>query len=158
MTNVCTPFLRLIYASRTTPAWAEDLDGTLADVLTAAVPRNRGRNITSLLITHGGWIVQGLEGPPDAVRATYAAVIADDRHLAPKVRLEGLAAERLFPRWNLCARALSHADAALVQDLAGGGMFDPSSAPPHTLVRLLSIISKAHDHRFDAQQRMIVRR
>jgi hypothetical protein len=45
-----------------------------------------------------------------------------------------------------------------VNDLAAGGMFDPTDASPHTLVRLLSIISKAHDHRFDAQQRMIVRR
>ena len=158
MTNLCTPFLRLIYASRTTPAWAEDLDGTLADVLTGAVPRNRGRDITSLLITHADWIVQGLEGPPDAVRATYAAVMTDHRHRVPKIRFEGPSAERLFPRWSLCARALSHADAALVHDLAGGGVFDPSSAPPHTLVRLLSIISKAHDRRFDAQQRMIVRR
>ncbi len=158
MTQVCPPFLRLIYASRTTSAWTDDLDGALADVLTSAVPRNRGRDITSLLITHAGWIVQGLEGPPEAVRATYAAVMTDDRHRVPKIRLEGLSAERLFPRWSLCARALSHADAVLVRDLAGGGVFDPSSAPPQTLVRLLSIISKAHDHRFDAQQRMIVRR
>ena len=158
MTSHCLPYLRLIYASQATPAWAGDMDGVLADILTAAVPRNRARGVTGLIITHAGWVVQGLEGPADAVRATYADILEDDRHLNQVVRVDGPAAERLFPRWSLCARSLSHADAALVDDLAAGGLFDPTDASPHTLVRLLSIISKAHDHRFDAQQRMIVRR
>ena len=158
MTHDCLPLLRMIYASQAAPAWADDMDGVLSDILADAVPRNRARGVTGLIITHAGWVVQGLEGPPDAVRATYAAIRADDRHVEPVVRVDGPAAERLFPRWSLCARALSKADAALVDDLAAGGMFDPADAPPHTLVRLLSIISKAHDHRFDAQQRMIVRR
>jgi len=154
----CHPFLRLIYASRAAPAWAEDMDGVLSDILAEAVPRNRARGVTGLIITHAGWVVQGLEGPPDAVRATYAAIGADDRHRDLVMRLEGPSAERLFPRWSLCARALSRADAALVKDLAAGGSFNPADASPHTLVRLLSIISKAHDHSFDAQQRMVVRR
>jgi len=158
MTNTCCPFLRLIYASRATPTWAGDMDGVLSDILADAVPRNRARAITGLIITHAGWVVQGLEGPPDAVRATYAAILADERHRDLVVRMDGPASERLFPRWNLCARALSSADAVVVNDLAAGGQFDPVDATPHTLVRLLSIISKAHDHRFDAQQRMIVRR
>jgi len=158
MTSSCLPFLRLIYASRATPAWTGDMDGVLSDILAEAVPRNRARGVTGLIITHAGWVVQGLEGPADAVRATYAAILADDRHLNQVVRVDGPATERLFPRWSLCARALSSADAALVHDLAAGGEFDPAEASPHILVRLLSIISKAHDHRFDAQQRMIVRR
>ena len=158
MTSHCLPLLRLIYASRTSPVWAGDMDGVLSDILAEAVPRNRARGLTGLIITHAGWVVQGLEGPPDAVRATFATIIADDRHIDPVVRVDGPTAERLFPRWSLCARALSSADAALVNDLAAGGQFDPADTAPHTLVRLLSIISKAHDHRFDAQQRMIVRR
>jgi len=158
MTNPRCPFLRLIYASRATSAWAGDMDGVLSDILADAVPRNRAREITGLIITHAGWVVQGLEGPPDAVRETYGAILADGRHRDLVVRMDGSATERLFPRWSLCARALSRADAALVTDLAAGGPFDPADASPHTLVRLLSIISKAHDHRFDAQQRMIVRR
>jgi hypothetical protein len=158
MTKACCPFLRLIYASRATPAWAGDMDGMLSDILAEAVPRNRAREVTGLIITHAGWVVQGLEGPPDAVRATYAAILTDARHRDLVLRTEGPAGERLFPRWSLCARVLSSVDAAVVSDLAPGGLFDPADAPPQTLVRLLSIISKAHDHRFDAQQRMIVRR
>jgi hypothetical protein len=158
MTHRSHPLLRLIYASRATPAWSLDSDGVLADILADAVPRNRARDLTGLIITHAGWIVQGLEGPSDAVRATYGSILGDDRHLDIVVRWDEPAAERLFPRWSLCARCLSGADAALVNDLAGGGPFDPADASPHTLVRLLNIISKAHDHRFDAQQRMIVRR
>jgi Sensors of blue-light using FAD len=158
MTNARCPFLRLIYASRATSAWAEDMDGVLSDILAEAVPRNRAREVTGLIITHAGWVVQGLEGPPDAVRATYAAILADYRHRDIVVRMDEPVSERLFPRWSLCARALSSADAVVVRDLAPGGQFDPADAAPHTLVRLLSIISKAHDHRFDAQQRMIVRR
>jgi len=158
MTHACHSSLRLIYASRATAACAADMDGVLSDILAEAVPRNRARGVTGLIITHAGWIVQGLEGPTDAVRATYGAIAADDRHLDIVVRLDGPVVEPLFPRWSLCARSLSSADAALVTDLAAGGPFDPADASPHTLVRLLSIISKAHDHRFDAQQRMIVRR
>jgi Sensors of blue-light using FAD len=158
MTNTCLPLLRLVYASRLSPAWSWDVDGLLSDILSDAAPRNRERDVTSLVITHAGWVVQGLEGPPDAVRATFAAIQADDRHLDLAVRMEKPAAERLFPHWSLCARALSSADAVLVNDLAGGGPFDPVDASQQTLVRLLSIISKAYDQRFDAQQRMIVRR
>ena len=158
MTYPDPPVLRLIYASRATPAWVEDVDGQLSDILTEAVPRNRARGVTGLIITHGGWILQGLEGPCHAVRETHALIAADPRHCESVVRVDDLVEERLFPRWNLCARALSGADVALLSDLAVGRPFDPARAPPHVLVRLLSIISKAHDHRFDAQQRMIVRR
>jgi Sensors of blue-light using FAD len=158
MTHPDPPILRLIYASRATPAWTADVDRQLSDILTTAVPRNRARGLTGLIITHGVWIVQGLEGPPQAVRDVHALIASDDRHRDPVVCVDDLVEERLFPRWSLCARAMSSADAALLGDLAGGGEFDPAHAPPQTLVRLLSIISKAHDHRFDAQQRMIVRR
>jgi len=158
MTHSDPPVLRLIYASRATPAWAADVDGQLSAILVDAVPRNRARGVTGLIITHGGWILQGLEGPCQAVRETHALTAADPRHCDCLVRVDDLADERLFPRWSLCARALSSADVALLSDLAGGRPFDPASAPPHMLVRLLSIISKAHDHRFDAQQRTIVRR
>ncbi len=158
MTSARPPLLRLIYASRVAPRGAGDVDRVLETILTDAVPLNRKRGVTGLLITHAGWFVQGLEGAPEAVRTTYAAIAKDSRHHGAVVRLEAPAAERLFPRWSLCARALSAADAALVHDLAAGAAFDPAVAPPPTLARLLSIISKAHDHHFDAQQRMIVRR
>lgn len=158
MTTAGPSLLRLIYASRVAPRGAGDVDHLLESILTEAVPLNRKRGITSLLITHAGWFVQGLEGSPEAVWTTYSIIAEDDRHTDPVVRLEARASERLFPRWSLCARALSSADAALVHDLAAGRAFDPAVAAPSTLVRLLSIISKAHDHHFDAQQRMIVRR
>ncbi len=158
MTTAGPTLLRLIYASRVTPRGAADVDNVLESILADAVPLNRKRGLTSVLITHEGWFLQGLEGLPDAVRETYASIAGDRRHRAPVVRSEDGVTERLFPRWSLCARSLSIADAALVSDLAAGGKFDPADAPPHTLVRLLSIISKAHDHHFDAQQRMIVRR
>ena len=158
MTITGSTLLRLIYASRVTPRGAADVDNVLESILAAAVPLNRKRGLTSLLITHGGWFLQGLEGPPEAVREAYASIAKDRRHRAPIIRAEERMTERLFPRWSLCAYSLSIADAALLSDLAPGGGFDPATAPPHTLVRLLSIISKAHDHHFDAQQRMIVRR
>ena len=158
MTTASSTLLRLIYASRVTPRGAADVDNVLESILADAVPRNRKRGLTSVLITHGGWFLQGLEGSPEVVREAYASIAKDHRHRTPVVRTEACIAERLFPRWSLCARSLSVADAVLLNDLAAGGRFDPAAAPPQTLVRLLSIISKAHDHHFDAQQRMIVRR
>ena len=158
MTTARYSLLRLIYASRVAPGGAGDMDQVLETILTDAVPQNRKRGITGLLITHAGWFVQALEGSPEAVRTTYDVIAKDGRHTEAVIRMEAPAADRLFPRWSLCARALSSADAALVHDLAAGSTFDPAVAPPRTLNRLLRIISKAHDHRFDAQQRMIVRR
>jgi hypothetical protein len=158
MTTASPTLLRLIYASRVTPRGAADVDNVLESILADAVPLNRKRGLTSVLITHDGWFLQGLEGSPGAVHEAYASIAKDSRHRNSVIRAEEQTAERLFPRWSLCARSLSVADAALVSDLAAGGRFDPAAAPPQTLVRLLSIISKAHDHHFDAQQRMIVRR
>src|SRR6202012_37211 len=107
MTNPSSPLLPLIYASRVTPRGEADVDNVLESILADAVPLNRKRGLTSVLITHGDWFLQGLEGSPDAVRQAYAWIAKDRRHCNAVVRCEDRTTERLFPRWSLCARSLS---------------------------------------------------
>lgn len=48
-----------------------------------------------------GVFVQWLEGPEDAVRATYGRIGADPRHTDVRILDAGTSERRLFPHWSM---------------------------------------------------------
>lgn len=59
------------------------IDGPLLDaILTTSRRNNEARGLTGLLLAGGRRFLQALEGPEDAVLATYARIKADPRHFA----------------------------------------------------------------------------
>jgi hypothetical protein len=91
----------------------------LADVyaiIRAAHSVNPGQGLSGALIFLDGRFAQIIEGPPDAVAATFAAVARDPRHAGVETRLRAPALGRLFPGQAMALRYR----ACLGGDLLGG--------------------------------------
>jgi hypothetical protein len=88
---------QLIYTSR--PFGFDE--GTLDDILISARRHNRANAITGALICRADLFMQLLEGPRDAVTATFARILRDDRHLDVALICSGDIAERRFPDWDM---------------------------------------------------------
>lgn len=102
------PLHQLIYVS--------DLVGKdeqqLAPILESAVRRNTEDGITGMLLYSGGNFLQVLEGPKNAVQATYARICKDPRHRNTTLLLEQDIPERQFGSWSMGYRQLSAEDVA----------------------------------------------
>ena len=88
---------QLIYASR--PFGFDE--GGLNSILSTARRRNTERNITGALICRADIYLQLLEGPADAIVATYERIKRDDRHLEVTLVSEEEVEARLFPQWSM---------------------------------------------------------
>lgn len=79
---------------------------TLAAILSDVRPRNEARGLTGMLLYSDGNIIQVLEGPPDAVEETFAAIQDDPRHRGILVMLREEVTERAFPDWSMGFRSV----------------------------------------------------
>lgn len=75
--------------------------GMLAGILLDARRCNARDGITGLLICRADLYLQLLEGPPDAVEATYRRIVADDRHVEARLLTRRHVQGRLFPDWAM---------------------------------------------------------
>ena len=91
------PLIRLIYASR--PFGFDD--AMLAGILLDARRCNARDDITGALIVRADLYLQLLEGPHAAVRACYARIRRDDRHVEVRPLVEKPAERRMFPGWAM---------------------------------------------------------
>lgn len=114
-TNAPTSDLcQLFYISRSlcTPTDVEDL-------LASARRHNLRRGVTGLLLFSGGHFAQLLEGTPEAMRETMAAIEADPRHEAVTRLVETPIAQRRFGAWSMALFEAPGADDLIQQILAG---------------------------------------
>lgn len=88
---------QLIYISRPFGFEARTLD----NILLKARAKNALSGLTGALIVRADLYMQLLEGPREAVTATLARIVADDRHLEVSLVHCGDVAERLFPQWSM---------------------------------------------------------
>lgn len=131
---------RLIYASRQVLPPDADLQEAVGDIIRTSIRNNRELAITGLLLVHDGWFVQALEGPQGAVADTYRCIEGDPRHAETRVLSEGEASGREFGDWNMCARTLSDADEALLDELEQRRSFTPSRLDGRGALRLLKAV------------------
>lgn len=88
----------LVYMSSATEPFD---DAALEEVLAHARARNTADGLTGLLVHRSGRFMQLLEGPYDAVLATYQRILADDRHDAVRLLAEESVHTRRFPDWSM---------------------------------------------------------
>ena len=89
---------QLLYRSRATQAFAEDLLSLLLDESRA---HNAAHNITGLLCYSEGRFVQLLEGPPEHVHALYARIQRDPRHKQVTTLSDAASGQRFFADWQM---------------------------------------------------------
>ncbi|CAA2138519.1 MULTISPECIES: BLUF domain-containing protein [Methylobacterium] len=89
--------VQLIYASRPFGFDHSALDSILAQSRRC----NTRDGLTGALICRGDIYLQLLEGEADAIDATYARILRDDRHLEINRLSYEVATKRLFPTWAM---------------------------------------------------------
>jgi hypothetical protein len=94
--------LQLVYVSSATGALSpreRDL------ILTTSQRNNQATDITGLLYSDGTRFLQALEGPEDAVQATFDRIKGDPRHNAVVVLSRRTIDVREFGNWAMAARS-----------------------------------------------------
>lgn len=90
--------LQLVYISSARALISEP---TCTDILVKSRANNVRAGISGLLVVGQRRFLQALEGPTDAVRATYARIIADPRHYACVLLGERYLDARQFGDWAM---------------------------------------------------------
>ncbi len=96
----------LVYASAATTT-APRLD----DILAASRRNNAQNGLTGLLLFAEGNFIQALEGPKEALDATFARISNDRRHKLIMELYRAPIDRRNFPNWSMGARTIEHAEA-----------------------------------------------
>jgi hypothetical protein len=89
--------LRIVYSSQ---PFGYD-EAILAGILLDARRCNARDGVTGALICRRDVFLQLLEGPEDAVRATYHRIGRDDRHMDVALHLSDPVTERMFADWAM---------------------------------------------------------
>jgi hypothetical protein len=100
----CVQLYFLIYVSIASTQFGTE---GLLEILRVSRERNALDQITGLLLYKDGMFMQLLEGPEDAVRATYGRIVRDERHRHPTVVIEGETAARDFADWSMAFHDLA---------------------------------------------------
>ena len=79
----------------------------LAAMLGDIRPKNEALGLTGMLLYSDGNIIQTLEGPDEAVEATFRSIEADPRHRGILVLLREPVEERAFPDWSMGFREVA---------------------------------------------------
>jgi hypothetical protein len=90
----------------------------LAAIVDKSRRNNRRDAITGLLFHDGTRFLQALEGPDGKVRAAFARIKADPRHLGVVILSERQVEAREFGEWEMASRAVTDSEDALVARLS----------------------------------------
>ena len=136
--------VRVIYASRWGACVGEDLHHIVRQIVTRSMHNNRLCDVTGMLLVHGGWFVQALEGPVDSVRQTFERIAADPRHFSLTVISAGAADKRLFRDWDMCERRIGVTEQGFVESLGMGEKFAPAQLDAERALTLLTSAGQAY--------------
>lgn len=118
---------RLVYYSRNLlHGSTEEVAAEIRRILAGSQARNGEAGVTGALMFNGGCFAQVLEGPPDAVEATFERIQRDDRHGAVTLLDLTPVGERGFPSWSMAFVGVEADARALFGGIAGESGFDPA--------------------------------
>lgn len=90
---------RIKYVSK----FARDLShDEIVALVQDAEAKNRGLDVTGILMTAGGLFLQVIEGPGEAIDALWRTIVADERHTdVLLLNVEVGVERRMFPDWGM---------------------------------------------------------
>lgn len=100
--------IQLIYVSS---AKEELSDAELDKILESSARHNAGNEVTGMLLYSCGNFMQVLEGPAEAVDATYERLCADPRHHHIFLLSRDGVSERQFANWRMGFHRITRLDA-----------------------------------------------
>lgn len=117
---------RLVYYSRNLLPESEMNAGVIEAILAASRTNNSRVGVTGALMFNAGCFAQVLEGPRDAVEATFERIQQDERHGDVLLLAFGPADIRAFESWSMGFVGGSEQGRTRFATLAGETGFDPT--------------------------------
>lgn len=134
--------VQLLYASASRYEFTSD---ELSELLERARARNQADGVSGVLLYHEGSFLQILEGPEEAVEATYERIGKDKRHGRVVVLQRSVVTARSFEGWSMgCIKPADPKAAAVFAKegfsdfLATGKIDNLESGDQQRIVRVLS--------------------
>ena len=117
--------------------------GDLNTIMEVAIRKNQAANLTGALIFDSVWFMQILEGEREAVSATLARIMADERHDKVTIMDARPVGDRVFGNWWMGVAALQGASEKLLTAHGLGPRFNPSKMTgDQALVLALDLVEK----------------
>ena len=141
------PLYQLVYYSRN--AVSRDgagFEAEVASILAASRRNNEAAGVTGALLFNAGVFAQVLEGPLDAVEATFERIQQDDRHGDVSLLALEPIAQRSFSGWAMGFVGRSAENAARFAEVGLSSGFDPAALggqKVHAILRDLTVEEEA---------------
>lgn len=95
-------------------------DHELTEILNVSRTNNEKNNITGVLLYNEGTFIQFLEGPSDALNATYEAILNDEQHKNVIKLITAPITTRNFSDWTMGFRSVNSLQLEMIP-----GYFNP---------------------------------
>ena len=96
------PVHRLLYRSESALVGSgEPVEREVAEIVRASRTANEAAGLTGALLLSSGVFTQALEGPLDAVEASFERICGDLRHRRVRLLEFAVAEERVFGEWSM---------------------------------------------------------
>ena len=113
----------LMYYSKVIPGVQAD---GIATILRSARKNNPNEDLTGVLYTNGRWFLQILEGPRQSVTRMFGILQNDKRHTdVTMINVKNIE-ERAFGDWGMAFIKSDPAVIAIIKEMTGMEVFDPS--------------------------------
>ncbi len=130
---------RLVYHSRTCMLGPSDeVALAIRSILEVSRINNGQVDVTGALMFNQGCFAQVLEGPRDAVEATFERIQQDERHGSIMLLAFDPVPSRGFPNWSMAYVGAKREDAAAYAGLAAETGFDLSRMRSEDVYRVLT--------------------
>ena len=137
MSDTC----RLVYYSRNRVPETAMSAGAIQAILDTSRINNSRVGVTGALMFNAGCFAQVLEGPRDAVEATFERIQQDERHGDVSLLAFGPVADRAFETWSMGFVGGSEVGRARFATLAGETGFDPARMSGERLFETLHTLA-----------------
>jgi hypothetical protein len=135
-----TSLVRLTYVSRTAAPLGE---AALQRIVDKARQHNQAHGVTGALLDYGQRFLHVLEGPADAVDATFARIRADQRHERIVVVERVAVQARQFSHWAMRHVTAAHATDRMVAQFLDELAHGPDATRARHAVALLQRLADA---------------
>ena len=102
-----THILQLVYTSHARRPFS---DHELLNLLTKSRRHNTSHGVTGVLMCHGDFFAQCLEGPTSEVDALFRQIEKDGRHHSVAIVFEQLSEGRAFSQWSMGYTGISSSE------------------------------------------------
>jgi hypothetical protein len=136
------PLVRLLYASRSTPACNTD---TIRNILGISSKSNKEKGISGILCYDTHFFIQWIEGPRDEINRLYEIILKDPSHTQVTILDYREISARTFEKWSMAYISNYQPDQDILFKYSQTTEFDPFTLSADSAVELVYELANANE-------------